>query len=51
MGISYLHFLLCELPDCIFALDFLLAVGLYLIDRWLIVYEGNEPCVRPLCGE
>lgn len=51
MGISFLCFFPCEPPDPILAPVFLLAVGLYLIDKGLIVYEGNEPCVPPLCGK
>lgn len=50
-GTSYLYFFLCELPDTVLAPFFLLAVGLYLIDKGFIVYEGNEPWALPLCGK
>lgn len=47
MGISYLYFFLCELPDPILGPVLLWAVGLGLIDTVLIVYEENEPCPTP----
>ena len=48
MGISYLYFFFCELPDGIFTLVFLLAVSLYLLIKGSLFLKETSPVSGPV---